>query len=178
MANTSLTVFKENGIELVIDTTTGEAFATQRGYSRMSGKAESTISERTLRFDVVKNSEILTSTGLKTIRLIPASLVFKWLLKDNPGLAEKMGEAGATVYMHQIAGYKITSTLPITPKISSQEDRVKLINDLGHTQKVSFDKSLCRRAFFGYGNSHIRIISCYYFNSLASKLITRAMPKV
>ena len=108
----SLTVFKTNdGIELVIDTQTGEAFATQAGYSRMSGKASSTISERLkgVRSDYIRMAEILTAGGLQGVRLIPAKLVYKWLLKDNIGLAEAMGEVGATVYIHQLAGYKITS---------------------------------------------------------------------
>jgi hypothetical protein len=117
---TSLTRFESNdGIELVIDTITGEAFATVSGYSRMSGKANSTIHERTSRLADSKLAETLTSIGLKTSRLIPANIVGKWLIKDNPELAEKMLDAGATVYMHQLAGYKVTSTAIEQPKTTA-----------------------------------------------------------
>lgn len=34
---TNLARFENDGIELVIDTNTGEAFASQTGYARMSG---------------------------------------------------------------------------------------------------------------------------------------------
>ena len=120
MANSSIAqnesnnyqVFKtDDGIELVIDVSTGEAFASQSGYARMSGKDKSTISRRLslVEFDNVKTAEVLTTQGLRTVALIPAKTVFKWMIKDNPDLAEKMGECGATVYLHQLAGYKIES---------------------------------------------------------------------
>jgi hypothetical protein len=111
----SLTVFKQDGIELVIDTMTGEAFATQAGYCRMSGVEKTALANRLSRgFQGVhkndlKVAEILTDGGLQGVHLISANTVFKWLMKDNPELAEKMGEAGATVYMHQLAGYKVES---------------------------------------------------------------------
>lgn len=36
----------ESGIELVIDKSTGEAFATQSGYARMAGKTRQAINKR------------------------------------------------------------------------------------------------------------------------------------
>jgi hypothetical protein len=112
--NMSLTVFKtDNGIELVIDTSTGEAFATQAGYARMSGVSKQAVSKRFLSVNQegLKTAEIVTASGLQGVNLIPAKLVYRWSLKDNLELAEKMGEAGATVYMHQLAGYSVTSTV-------------------------------------------------------------------
>lgn len=111
-----------DGIELVINTITGEAFATERGYARMSGLSQQAINKRTNNQQGIKKAQIPSVTGLKTNNLIPAKLVFKWLIKDNPNLAEKMGEVGATVYLHQIAGYKIksTATEPKLPTHSPQ----------------------------------------------------------
>jgi hypothetical protein len=107
---TSLTRFDNDGLELIIDTVTGEAFTTLSGYARMSGKAKSTISERlTVRNEDLKTAEILTQQGLRTVRLISADLVFDWLLTDNIELAKAMGKAGATIYLHQLAGYKVES---------------------------------------------------------------------
>lgn len=111
---TSLTRFKsDNGIELVINTKTGEAFSTQAGYVRMSGKAKSSISVRVqklVRLGDIKEAEVDTGYGVKLVRLIPADLVYLWISEDNPDLAKAMQKAGTTVYLHQLAGYKISST--------------------------------------------------------------------
>ena|SRR4028118_2253238 len=75
-----------DGVELVIDTQTGEAFATQRGYARMSGRDQSTISRRCAKLDEsngFRNSEIDTGYGVKLVVLIPADLVYEWLFDDN-----------------------------------------------------------------------------------------------
>lgn len=107
----NLKVFNNDGLEIVIDLNTGEAYATQAGYCRMSGKSQSTISSRMngQRGIDIKMAEILTAGGLQGVRLIPSVTVFEWLIDDNPELAKAMGKAGATVYMHQLAGYKTES---------------------------------------------------------------------
>jgi len=118
---TNLTVYTpEAGVELYIDNITGEAFASQAGYARMSGVAQSTVSDRmnTHRFQAIKTAEVLTAAGLRSVRLIPSSLVFKWAIKDNRALAYAMGTAGATVYLQKLAGYKVTSTAVVEDKPS------------------------------------------------------------
>ena len=84
----SLTVYNnDDGIELVIDTATGEAFATQSGYARMSGKDRSTIVKRCKGCEpgTTKNAEILTLGGLQGCELIPAKTVFAWMsLSEEP----------------------------------------------------------------------------------------------
>lgn len=107
----SLTLFDQNGVELLIDTETGESFATIRGYSRMSGKAISTISERCqgVRSNDIKSAEILTSGGLQGVRLIPENLISEWIVTDNPELAKKMLKAGVRVYLHFLAGFQVSS---------------------------------------------------------------------
>lgn len=117
---TSLTRFDNDGLELVIDTQTGEAFATVSGYAGMVGKDKSTISRRvkTVALASIKTSEMLTSTGLKTVVLIPAELVYDWAFDDKPELAHAMGKAGATLFLHKLAGYEVKSTAiaPVTPQ--------------------------------------------------------------
>ena len=100
----NLTRFDNDGIELVINTQTGESFATQRGYARMSGRDASTISRRCAKLDesgIIKTAEIDTGYGIKVVALIPADLVYDWMCEDNLRLAKVMGKTGATVYMHQ-----------------------------------------------------------------------------
>lgn len=78
--------FDHDGIEILIDTATGESFASVSGYARMSGKDKSTISRRlqTVAQNSKKTAEIQTTTGFKTVALIPENLVSQWLMQDNP----------------------------------------------------------------------------------------------
>lgn len=124
---TNLTLFAENGLEILIDTQTGEAFCTQAAYCRMSGKASSTISDRVraLPENTLKTAEITTPFGVKQFRLISADLVYDWAFKDNLDLAKKMGTCGATVFLHQQAGFKVKSEA-ITPS-SFEEKAAKIL---------------------------------------------------
>lgn len=76
-----LQLFNEGNIELVIDLKTGESFATQAGYVRMSKKSQSTISSRMLRLSEsqrkkdLKEAEVVTAKGLQKSTLITGKLV-------------------------------------------------------------------------------------------------------
>ncbi len=106
---TNLQTFNKDGLELIIDTETGESFASVSGYARMSGKAQSTISER-IGKTTVNEAQIQTKTGSKTIRLISEDLIVEWLPKDNPEMATKMMKAGVRMFLHILAGYEVQST--------------------------------------------------------------------
>lgn len=82
----NLTTFNQDGIEIYIDNTTGESFASISGYSRMSGVSKSTVHNRLKGCSEtdLKTAEILTRGGLQSVRLISFSLVLNWLSKDNP----------------------------------------------------------------------------------------------
>ena len=114
----NLTRFDNDVIELLINTQTGEAFSTQAGYARMSGLSQQAVNKRCRGYnqDELQSFEIDLGYGLQGYNLIPAKLVYRWLIKDCPELGFAMGEAGATVYLHQLAGFKVTSTaLVIAP---------------------------------------------------------------
>jgi hypothetical protein len=100
-----------DGFELVIDTQTGESFATTSGYARMVGKDKSTISRRLQGVEQgeLKTAELLTPGGLQGVALIPESLIVQWVVKDSPELATKMLRAGVRVFLHHLAGFKVTS---------------------------------------------------------------------
>ena len=79
----------EDGIELVIDQQTGEAYATQAGYARMSGLSQQAINKRTQQTynqDQLKFAELQTPQGLRLAQLIPIDMVLEFLVKDNPDL--------------------------------------------------------------------------------------------
>jgi len=159
-ATENLERFDRDGIELFINRKTGEAWATVRGYARMSKKAQSTVQSRLDRMSegerntLTKMTEIEIPEGvqgeritLQAVRLIPAKLVFKWAIKDNPQLAEAMGAAGATVYIHQLAGFKIDSEAiaepkptPSQPTLLSPIEATKLFNEtMANLQCLGFD---------------------------------------
>jgi hypothetical protein len=111
MADLNLTRFDAHGLELFVDQNTGRAYASQSATARMCSKGESTIRQWITSQSIeVLEAEILTTTGLKTSQLLPAESVFKAALKYCPELAEKMGAAGANVYMCGVAGYKVAVT--------------------------------------------------------------------
>lgn len=102
-----------DGIEILINTETGESFASISGYARMSGMSKSTISRRVAKGVAcgdLKMAEIETAGGSQAVVLIPADTCFEWSISDNPELTRAMGRAGATMLMHKMAGFKIQST--------------------------------------------------------------------
>lgn len=100
--------FESNGLELVVNTNTGKAYATQSAIIRMLETPKSTVVNalKGVPNQDIKTAEIQTQGGLQGCRLYSAETVFKLALKYNIDLAEKMGAAGANVYMLNLAGYK------------------------------------------------------------------------
>ena len=113
MINSSLQRFEHDGIELIINTETGESFASISGYARMSGKIPSTISRRLtmsgLREKGLKQAQIETASGLRTVALIPEDVICQWLIKDNHELALKVMQLGVRLFLHTIAGFQVKS---------------------------------------------------------------------
>jgi hypothetical protein len=137
----------ENGVEILINTGTGESFCSVGGYARMSGKAKSTIRERlitgrenhqtenrtasskgfepvdngegsaseTHRFEQPETAEVLTSTGVKTVRLITEDCIVAWLPKDNPAAASTLLKLGVRMALHSMAGFSLQSTATAPP---------------------------------------------------------------
>lgn len=143
MANISLQRFDKDGIELIIDTQTGESFASISGYARMSGKAQSTISGRlaTHRNEALKTAEILTTTGLKTVRLISEDLICQWLPKDNPELASQVLKLGVRLFLHTLAGFCVKSeAIAEVKQLESQilklSEEKQILEELIETQKT------------------------------------------
>jgi hypothetical protein len=108
MTNPSLQRFDHDGIELIINTETGESFASISGYARMSGKIPSTISRR-LTIRDLRAAWYETAGGLQGVALIPEDLICQWLIKDNHELALKVMQLGVRLFLHTLAGFQVKS---------------------------------------------------------------------
>jgi hypothetical protein len=127
----------ENGVEILIDSATGESFCSVKGYARMAGKAPSTIRERLGyvtevsqggREEAVKTAEILTAGGLQAHVLITEDQIVQWLPNDNPAAASALLKLGVRMGLHRMAGYSISSTAttqaqPIVNPLDAQIQR-------------------------------------------------------
>jgi phage antirepressor YoqD-like protein len=115
--------FDKDGIELVIDTATGEVF--YPGYNALARVAsiglvkpiQAVQAQRTVESALegvtdleLKDTEILTTQGLRTVTLIPRQLGTKVIKRYNEKLYEQMAEAGHVVFLHKLAGYEVTTT--------------------------------------------------------------------
>lgn len=159
MTTNNLTRYNNNGIELLINTTTGESFASVRGYSRMANKSQSTISERLNKGDELeqqKTAKILTPGGLQGVRLIDEDLICQWLPMDNPEMAIQLLKLGVRSFLHALAGFqlepKIVKELPtVVPDNKIQkayleylekqnEDQAKFIKEIIKIQNKSVAK--------------------------------------
>lgn len=130
---TNLQRYDNNGIELIINTETGESFASVSGYARMSEKAKSTISRRLegLHGKLRQETQIETQTGSKTVALINEDLICEWIVDDNPNVAKQLLKAGVRVFLHRLAGYKLTTTEQ--PDLTAINDR---LNELHKENQV------------------------------------------
>jgi len=111
---TALTQFNQDGIEIYINTNTGESFASIKGYARMANVAYQAIQYRLKKGgkqEQVKEAEIPTKSGIQWGKLLPESTIAQWLPQDNPDLAHKFLTLGIRAGMHWLAGYDVTSTV-------------------------------------------------------------------
>lgn len=106
-----LTRFDRGGLELLINQETGESFASLSGYGRMADVADSTI-QRRLKKEGTPTLTVANPNGGLPLRLISEETIAAWLIRDNPGMARAMSIAGVRVYLHSLAGYKVSSGPP------------------------------------------------------------------
>jgi hypothetical protein len=110
MNNTNLVRFDNNNIELFINTTTGESFASVSGYARMCNMNRKTIQSRVDKINEGADNtltflaEVLTASGLQGCRLITEQLICEWIPKDNPEMATKLMQLGIRGFLHTLAG--------------------------------------------------------------------------
>ena len=133
MTNSSLQRFDHDGIELIINTETGESFATVRGYARMSGKTHTTILRRlkVVTPEVLNHAQIQTAGGLQQSMLIPINIVTSMLLSDyNQTPTQKLFESLVAIYKHQgldTSGFNLHNFNKDKSRVLKVRDREKQI---------------------------------------------------
>lgn len=127
-----LVKYHQDGIEIYIDTNTGESFASAKGYSRMSEVGYDTIKKRLQRLPLYgghRGAELPTDKGIRWGTLVTEDLMSEWIIKDNPEIAAKLIRLGVRAFLHTLAGYKVTTTAvaeaPPLPPLPPADVRVK-----------------------------------------------------
>jgi hypothetical protein len=148
----NLVPFNNNGLELVIDNTTGESFASISAVARMTDKDKSLISRyvngglKTVARMALKMAEINTTTGLKTVALLTEDQMLEVIKRYKPELLEALNKPALRMYLHHLAGYTVTSDAIIRPKSRKQAVQ-NLLGDLA--QDKCFNPTLGKKAMEG-----------------------------
>lgn len=113
-----LVLYNPGGSEVVLNRKNWQAYTTQSGYIKLSGRSSQTIARRCNRHDLrhCKPGKIIDAiTGepiaSRYISLIPAHIMLEWMLKDNIEKALAIGNDGARFYLYQLAGLQVKVTL-------------------------------------------------------------------
>ena len=106
---TILSRYENNdGLEIYVDTATGEAGTSIRGYARLAGKNASTISRR-FKGDAQNPAlmaEVQTEGGIQGIAFIDENTIIEWLPKDNPEVTTQLLRMGIRKFLHTLVNYQ------------------------------------------------------------------------
>jgi hypothetical protein len=111
----NLVPFNNNGLELVIDTTTGESFASISAVARMTDKPRQYIHRyvngalKGVTKMELKTAEIQTPGGLQGVTLLNEQQIAQVIKHYKPELLKRADELAVRVFLHGLAGYKFTS---------------------------------------------------------------------
>lgn len=121
-----LTSYNRDGLELFINKTTGETFATQGMIARLCNKESTSIRYYYTKKGVepaFKDVLVQDSRGVGQLsKLYDEKAICEALAEFAPTLLAKCAQAGLRVYLHRLAGYSVSSEAVIEQKPSSQGD--------------------------------------------------------
>jgi hypothetical protein len=146
MTNLNLVPFKKDGLELVINTETGEAFASISAVARMIDKEKSTISRyvngelQGVAQMTLLSAEINTASGLQGVALLKESQILEVVSRYKPELLIKFAQIGLRMFLHQLAGYEVTSTAVSKPeprRLPPVRDAVEYLDALERLPNVT-----------------------------------------
>ncbi len=115
----NLVNYIKEGLELVINQETGEAFASISAVARMIDKDKATVSRyvngelQSVAQMTLLSAEIKTAIGLRSVALLNENQILEVVCKYKPDLLMKFAQCGLRVFLHQLAGFKVESTAVI-----------------------------------------------------------------
>ncbi len=121
--------FDRDGLELIVNTDTGMAYASVSAVARMLKISKSTASEAFGNHETTK-AEIHTQQGSRTVRAVSADVVFDLAFTYNPQLAKAMGTAGANLYLLGLAGYRAKIEAKPKTALELAKEQVKLLEQI------------------------------------------------
>jgi len=111
MSSFSLTRYENNGIELIINTATGESFASQGMVAKICECDSTQIRRFRGDSELIQVTSVMDSRGvLQETKLYPEQLIKECLAKFNPQKLLICVDAGLRVYLHKLAGFEVIST--------------------------------------------------------------------
>jgi hypothetical protein len=107
----------EDGYQITINVVTGETFASTRAIAAIVDRNESTVrtwiknlkGEQSERFLERKETEVVTTSGIRSARLFTESQMLEIILKFKPELLLTLAQAGLRLYLHKQSGYEYRS---------------------------------------------------------------------
>lgn len=129
-----LKLYKEEGIEVVVDQNTGETFASISGTARMCNVNESSIRLfiKTSGEILIKSTEVITAEGkLRRGSLLNEEQILKCIAKYNTELLLKFAQLGLRKFLHTSVGYKHVENKSLYPDRSLEYKQLhKELKDL------------------------------------------------
>jgi hypothetical protein len=126
----NLQPYTHDGLELVIDQASGESYASASAIARMMSTSEKVISTRqitsygntllqSLKIEAINESQIVTGIGLRSVKLYNEKAILEFAKKYNVNLLDKFAQCGLRVFLHGLAGYKVTSEATIAAPVKT-----------------------------------------------------------
>lgn len=102
--------FEQNGLELIIDTETGEVFASQGMIAKLCKQESSTIryfiNKRGVN-ELPQTLSVIDSRGVEQLsKLHSEDAIYAAIEKYNPTLLKQCAKAGLRMYLHGLAGFR------------------------------------------------------------------------
>jgi hypothetical protein len=121
-------LYNPGGSEVVLNRKNWQAYTTQSGYIKLSGRSPQTIARRCSKYDLrhckpgaITDAVTGEAVFCRYISLIPAHIVLEWMFRDNIEKAIVIGTAGASIYLYELAGLQVKVTL--TEKLVNNSDK-------------------------------------------------------
>lgn len=133
-----LVPYLNDDIEIVIDTESGEAFASQRATARMCDVSEAAIRKRLVKtVQSTKSAKIPTTTNkTRHANLLNEQQIMDCLQHYNPLKAQLFLQVGVRAGLHRLAGYKPSNQITQTALLPANlQDALSAIKEIEQAKR-------------------------------------------